>query len=208
MIFSKVSALIIVHDRNVVQKLGVNVDYDVQCENACLASAVLKHLGAPTTYMADFYWPCRMEMFSVPVGRSRTKAKIVIDGCHNRHSILMFLQGLRSRFPSCHIKVLFGAGMDKTVDDMLNVLSEHADSVQFIQSAHFRAVPVKDLTSRFRGQDRFRSCALITQAPLDRVPDGTVKKSICEILESLRCSTVTRISPSVTMHNNIKGREF
>ena len=39
----------------------------VQMQNVCLAKAVLDHLHIDAVGMKNFYWPCRMETFQVPV---------------------------------------------------------------------------------------------------------------------------------------------
>ena len=64
-----------------------SVSYPTQVDNACLAAAVLKHLGVSTEGMSQFYWPCRMEMFTV------NGVTVVLDGCHNGDSVQKFLQG-------------------------------------------------------------------------------------------------------------------
>jgi folylpolyglutamate synthase/dihydropteroate synthase len=61
-----------------------------QVDNACIAAAVLKHLGIPTDGMSQFYWPCRMETFTVG------KNTVILDGCHNGDSVQKFLSGIKS----------------------------------------------------------------------------------------------------------------
>jgi folylpolyglutamate synthase/dihydropteroate synthase len=144
--------------------------YSVQCQNASLALAVVKHLGLSTDTMQDgFFWPCRMETFQVQrshawtraaaglpydldannsnSGSSTSTATVVLDGAHNGDSVKQFLLGLRKIYPKRQIHVLFGAGLEKNLDDMLAILAnkEQCDSVQFVQSKHFRAASETDL---------------------------------------------------------------
>ncbi len=115
---------------------------ETQLENACVARAVLKFLNVDSKAMVNFYWPCRMEKF-VFAGCS-----VIIDGCHNGDSVTKFLRTLRSRDPLARIVVLFGAGAEKNVDDMIDPLVKYADSVIITQAKHFKSLSEKDLIDR------------------------------------------------------------
>jgi folylpolyglutamate synthase/dihydropteroate synthase len=175
-----------------IRELGLDVNYEVQYENICVAGAVLQYLGVSTKHMGDFYWPCRMELFSVPVDRDgmQKSVRVVVDGCHNGYSLKLFLTGLRLKYPHSELVVLFGAGMDKTVDDMLQVLRQHADTVQFVQSIHFRAMTERDLLDKYKevlDNTEHRQKLAHTPAPaVDRAPEGTVKSRLCNVIEQYR----------------------
>lgn len=117
----------------------LSCDTDVQVENACLSLAVLQHLEVPPTGWDKFYWPCRMEPFAF------RGATVVLDGCHNGLSVQKFLEGLRHQYKGKAIKVLFGAGHEKCLRDMLNVVLSASDKVTMVQSKHFKAMTEKEL---------------------------------------------------------------
>ena len=118
-------------------------DTAVQIENACLSLAVLRHLGVQPTGWKDFYWPCRMESFCY--GGST----VVIDGCHNGNSVQKFLEGLRDKYADRHIMVLFGAGHEKCLKDMLSeLLLGGCDSLVMVHSKHFRAMTETELLAQ------------------------------------------------------------
>ena len=52
----------------------------VQMQNVCLAKAVLDHLHIESSGMKDFYWPCRMETFLVPVDYTGTNNNDINEG--------------------------------------------------------------------------------------------------------------------------------
>ena len=127
--------------------------FSVQQQNAALALAVVRHLGLKDSSMQGFYWPCRMEAFEVripqldlsPTSTSSTCATVVLDGAHNGNSVQMFLAGLRERYPGRHVHVIFGAGLEKCVEDMLSEIHANCDSVCLVQSRHFKAASEMDL---------------------------------------------------------------
>lgn len=117
----------------------VHCETEVHVENACLSRAVLAHLQVAPIGWEQFYWPCRMERFSY-LGRT-----VVLDGCHNGNSMEKFLKGLRSSYEGKRVMVLFGAGHEKCLIDMVDRLFAHADQVTMVQSKHFRAHTEVDL---------------------------------------------------------------
>lgn len=121
---------------------GVHCITEVQVENACLSRAVLKHLNVEPRGWEKFYWPCRMERLLY------SGHTVVLDGCHNGDSMERFLKGLRSTYEGKRIVVLFGAGHDKCLTDMIDRLFVHADSVIMVQSKHFRAHTEAELLQR------------------------------------------------------------
>jgi folylpolyglutamate synthase/dihydropteroate synthase len=56
-----------------------------------------------------------------------------------------FLKGLRGMYPGKQLLVLFGAGHEKCLKDMMSVLLEEADEVMMVQSTHFRAMTEREL---------------------------------------------------------------
>lgn len=108
--------------------------YDIQTENACLSMAVLEHLSVPPHGMKQFYWPCRVESFE------HNGSTIVLDGCHNTYSVETFLKGLKQRYPTRKIWMLFGASAEKSVECMLGRAALLADNILLVQSGHFRAM--------------------------------------------------------------------
>jgi len=121
---------------------GVHCTTEVQVENACLSRAVLKHLNVESLGWEKFYWPCRMERLQY-AGHT-----VVLDGCHNGDSMERFLKGLRTTYEGKRIVVLFGAGHDKCLTDMMDRLFVHADQVLMVQSKHFRAHSEAELLQR------------------------------------------------------------
>jgi len=136
------------------------INFSVQVQNACVSLAVVQHLGLPASSMQGFFWPCRMEAFDVLCSEdsgahstgssavteaSQKRATVVLDGAHNGDSVKLFLQGLRSAYPGRHIHVLFGAGLEKCLGDMLTELSAQSDTVCFVQSKHFKAASEQEL---------------------------------------------------------------
>ena len=67
--------------------------YDVQVENLCVAVATLRYLCGfkQKLSFASFFWPCRMELFTISEPFAPNTVDIVIDGCHNqqRYSTLI-----------------------------------------------------------------------------------------------------------------------
>ena len=74
---------------------------------------------------------------------------MVLDGCHNEDSMQLFLDGLRRQYPpATHtLLVLFGAGMEKYLGEMVTRLFAVANAVLFVQSRHFKSLPEAELYS-------------------------------------------------------------
>lgn len=99
----------------------VPVGHHTLIENASLAKEVLNYLCIPSVGMKNFYWPCRMETFTVD------GIPVILDGCHNHQSVHLFIKSLRSLYPNQEIILLFGAGAEKCVDDMVEEVTNSAD---------------------------------------------------------------------------------
>lgn len=167
---------------------GLNLDlakhtsYPVQIENACVALAVVKHLGLPAAGMNNFFWPCRMDTFTLPSSSTSNNPNscnvtVVLDGCHNGDSVQHFLSGLRKMYPRSRLVVLFGAGMEKCLDDMLQALNNGiqpscGDSAIFVQSNHFRSLPERDLLALAEKQGLAPKISPVD--PQGRTEGGTV----------------------------------
>ena len=136
--------------------VGAEVPWQIQ--NACVSMAVLQHLRMPAAGMATSFWPCRMETFSVPPSKqfpgSSSSVTLVLDGCHNGDSVNQFLTGLRARYPQRRICVVFGAGAEKCVDDMMRSLQQQFAASKgasqkmrlvLVQSGHFRSMTEAEL---------------------------------------------------------------
>jgi len=150
----------------------VHCETEVHVENACLSRAVLAHLQVAPTGWEKFYWPCRMERFNY---RGST---VVLDGCHNGNSMERFLTGLRSTYPGRRILVLFGAGHEKCLIDMMDRLFAHADQVMMVQSKHFRAHTEADLLQQVpEGRAQLLDPVHAVQG------DGTARHSLGERLQ-------------------------
>mmetsp|Transcript_27711 Transcript_27711/g.46553 ORF Transcript_27711/g.46553 Transcript_27711/m.46553 type:complete len:487 (-) Transcript_27711:1033-2493(-) len=147
-VFQKECALqkAILHEVNVNQDdlihAGLSYETDVQMENACLALSVLNHMDINPGGWRNFYWPCRMERFRL---RGTT---VVLDGAHNGDSVRSFLRDLHMLYPQSEILVLFGAGQDKCLNDMIRELFSVALKVMMVQSKHFRALSEHELLSQ------------------------------------------------------------
>jgi folylpolyglutamate synthase/dihydropteroate synthase len=103
--------------------------------------AVLDFLEIPLDGLKSFFWPCRMESFVL------NDVTVVLDGCHNDDSTKLFLLGLKEKYSDCKLLVLFGAGMEKYLNDMLRHVFDHADSVLMVQSRHFKSLSEIDLVA-------------------------------------------------------------
>lgn len=103
--------------------------------------AVLDFLNVSTEGLKNYFWPCRMESFTVD------DVTVVLDGCHNDDSVKLFMLGLKEKYADSHLLILFGAGMEKYLSDMLGHLFDHADSVLMVQSRHFKSLSELDLVA-------------------------------------------------------------
>lgn len=157
---------------------GINVSYETQVENACTAKALLDHLNIPVDGMRHFFWPCRMELFQL------NDTKIIIDGCHNGDSVGRFLESLRQNYKEQEILVVFGAGMEKSLDDMLRALFNKSDKILMVQSKHFKALGEIDLVNMCPKSDLGDNLNKLLSDPsnilnfeplMNRCPEGTVK---------------------------------
>lgn len=90
-------------------------------ENSSLARAVLEYLQVASVGMRNFYWPCRMETLSVK------QQTVILDGCHNQQSVHLFLKALHELYPMRQVVILFGAGAEKCVDEMVQEVLQGAD---------------------------------------------------------------------------------
>mmetsp|Transcript_17563 Transcript_17563/g.15836 ORF Transcript_17563/g.15836 Transcript_17563/m.15836 type:complete len:495 (+) Transcript_17563:13-1497(+) len=180
---------IIKSSRELTSSLHLSTPYDVQVQNACVAAAAINHLDIPTNGMTDFYWPCRMETFRI------NETTVVLDGCHNGDSVNAFLQSLKEIYKNHEIIVLFGAGMEKCVDDMLKAVLHYPDQVVMIQSKHFRSVSEEDLINKckllpivnnviVRGIDSRTDIDF--PKPKQKTNDGTISERLKWILEYTR----------------------
>jgi folylpolyglutamate synthase/dihydropteroate synthase len=103
--------------------------------------AVLEFLEVSTEGLKNYFWPCRMETFLVD------DVTVVLDGCHNDDSVKLFMEGLKQQYPGSSLLILFGAGMEKYLPDMLDHVFRTADSVLMVQSRHFKSLCEIDLIS-------------------------------------------------------------
>lgn len=72
---------------------------------------------------------------------------VVLDGCHNDDSVKLFLAGLKEKYSDSKVLILFGAGMEKYLTDMLRHVFDSADSVLMVQSKHFKSLGEIDLVA-------------------------------------------------------------
>jgi hypothetical protein len=70
---------------------------------------------------------------------------VILDGCHNDDSVRQFMTGVKEKYPKHKLTVLFGAGAEKHLGDMLQSVFEYADTVLMVQSKHFKALSEVDL---------------------------------------------------------------
>lgn len=158
-------------------KLGITPKYDIEVQNLCISEAVLRHLRVQDlSGIKDFFWPCRMEKFDV------NGVTMILDGSHNGDSVQLFLEGVRKNFPGRSIRVLFGGGLEKCLDDMMLQVHTHADSVVFLQSSHFKSASEKELYDAMNGAGYDVSMPLGCK-PLDSVEGGTIPRRIKEALD-------------------------
>lgn len=168
--------------------LGIQTPYRVQLQNACLSRAVVTHLGLSSKGMKDFYWPCRMDTFVL------TGTTLVLDGCHNGESVQSFLTSLRSIHlqppPSspAELLVLFGAGAEKCVCDMLGHVFTAADKVLFVQSKHFKALAESDLVDMVSTSHPDLLAKLVNSRSPNSRTLASISKYAAEV-EDLDCET-------------------
>ncbi|CAM9129564.1 unnamed protein product, partial [Ectocarpus fasciculatus] len=119
------------------QKGYARTGYAAQRENSSLAYGVLKYLGIDTSSgLTSFYWPCRMEVFSIPILPDHGSIPFVVDGNHNGESTKLFVEGLRRAYPGHRVVVIFGSGADKCMDAMTDEVIAGADVVVPVQACH------------------------------------------------------------------------
>lgn len=154
--------------------------YSVQIENACLALSVINHLQINPIGMKNFYWPCRMEEFKT------NGVTFVLDGCHNGDSVRQFLSGMHKEYPDHAVIVLFGAGKEKCVNDMLSIVMDLADSVIMVQSKHFKSTSEVELCSMVNA-DVCKKHLFANIKPEEYTPMGTINTRMKWILnESIK----------------------
>ena len=176
--------------------------YSVQIQNACLSLAVVRHLGLPAAGMNDFFWPCRMETFVVDAGpREAAQVPLILDGCHNGDSVDLFISGLRSRHPGKRVVLLFGAGMDKSLDEMLGHLAslDGEGRVVLVQSRHFRALGEGELHALAARVPGLAPLCEASLPPLAKADAGTVGLRLGEALRQagLEGNTVVAVCGSL-----------
>lgn len=162
--------IIVPIDRSLLPMKGLTYDHRAQMQNCMLADAVLSQWQISAKVgVSSFYWPCRMETFlfkqnlswggmvdNTAKGEVRdtsgddaaTAQLIVLDGSHNGDSLRVFLQSLQEKYPSHQRLIIFGAGMEKSVDVMMEELFRHADRIVFVQSQHFKSYTEAQLLTR------------------------------------------------------------
>lgn len=180
--------------------LSVDISYPVQIENACLSAAVLRHLNIPCSGMNHFFWPCRMETFRVsppsdPITPTVPKVDCVVDGSHNGESVELFLTSLNQieRYKNTKICIVFGAGAEKCVDDMLRVIGsdQYRDmSILLVQSKHFKSMTEIELRTKLLDVCSNTKNRLLTESLphvwggcMNRVKQGTVGQRVQVILQ-------------------------
>lgn len=193
-LFSHLNLISLPSNSEKIASLNMTSVHPVFVENACVASDVLQHMGLPTYGMNNFFWPCRMEVFQF--GRDGHQ-QVVLDGCHNGDSVEKFLKSLRQRFKGSKIITLFGAGQEKSLNDMLPPLMELSDSVLMVQSKHFRSLSEIELIEKASAialnsgngeeEDHGETTKLhrleSTAPPFQRVDAGTVGARLQECLD-------------------------
>lgn len=125
-----------------------------QLENAAAAVAALEVLieqGHSIPYEAilrgfgDTSWPCRMEVLS-------RSPLVIVDGAHNAYSVASLLGSLPKYLEYHRLVLIAGFSRDKSVGDMVQLLSAADPVVYATRSRHPRSVPPGDLVARFRVQ--------------------------------------------------------
>lgn len=133
-------------------------EHKTQSQNNRVAQAVLAHLNIPVSGLKDFYWPCRMENLTF------LNQTIILDGCHNGDSVKLFLQSLHEAYPKHQKVIMFGAGIEKSVDVMVDFLFHYADKVHLVQSKHFKSYTERQLLDKVpKGME----AKLVYQPPME-----------------------------------------
>ena len=140
------------------------INNDVQIENACVSIAALEYLQIQPIGLHSFYWPCRMEMFSYKkyqiildgchngdsVKRFLANVRKLYskstgdNNNNNNNNISSGTSNIDDRknynfsdcSSDCSVLVLFGAGHDKCIHDMLTEVfkpNDAADSVIMVK---------------------------------------------------------------------------
>lgn len=122
---------------------------------------------------------------------------VILDGCHNGDSVKLFMLGLKEKYPNDKLLILFGAGMEKYLNDMLEHIFLTTDSVLMVQSRHFKSLCEKDLVDTVN--EKYQNNLLTSSAsslasslvdlspPLSRSSDGTVSKRLQWAIDYARC---------------------
>lgn len=104
--------------------------------------------------------------------------------CHNGDSVEKFLRNLKKMYHSKRIIVLFGAGSEKCVDDMLLPVTSYCDELLFIQSKHFKSLAETELYQLLCvGFDKSK---LVLKSPSDykeRELQGTINHRVDLVLQ-------------------------
>jgi dihydrofolate synthase / folylpolyglutamate synthase len=125
-----------------------------QLENAATAVAALEALqeqghAIPDEAIARGFstvsWPCRMEVLS-------RSPLVVADGAHNAHSMASLLESLPRYFSYRRLILISGFSRDKSVSDMIKLLSRCSPVVFATRSRHPRSLPPANLADQFRAQ--------------------------------------------------------
>lgn len=84
----------------------------------------------------------RMEMIG-------EEPRVLVDGAHNASSVGALIRAVGQNIPYDSLVMVFGCGLDKDVDGMLNRLQSGADKIIFTQSGSPKSVPAGELASRY-----------------------------------------------------------
>ena len=116
---------------------------------------------------------------------SANGVRVILDGAHNGDSVELFLKGLRNKYPNSQIYVLFGAGLEKQLDDMLKQLQQHANSVSFLQAKHFKAAAEQELVSAAESAGFKLPISKFYPPPMAKTDGGTVRLSYIKLSISI-----------------------
>jgi folylpolyglutamate synthase/dihydropteroate synthase len=94
---------------------------------------------------------------------------VIIDGSHNKKSVELCLQSLKSVYGD--LTVVFGAGKDKNIDDMLEMVYVYSQAIMFVKSKHFKSVPEEELKNLFLLVKRDRKLELTKKSDPTFVDD-------------------------------------